>query len=350
MRHRGAFAALAVCLVVLPGAAVFAQGDEGADLGQLIGQLKEATRKRQALRAPWDEILAFKGRVIPYAVPMLGAPENFERIAGARLLAQVAIETDDKRAKEPLQRATRDSSPAVAYWGYFGLLQSKLLEGDDLTRLVVKALGPDQPPPVRALGCKASGARKVKRAVGWLVAILQENRQGYREAKSKVFVEEVRVRAPTPAAAPTGGGQGGEPGFGEGGTADRPRETVTRAIVRPINLKKTRSNIIRKKGVELERAPVVRTIRTAGVALEQVTGEKFGFQDDCSWELRDCSRKAIGWYERNKSLYPGGPGAPAVEEPKVAPETPKKRVGPTGAKPTRRTPAARKPGRTRRGR
>jgi hypothetical protein len=115
---------------------------------------------------------------------------------------------------------------------------------------------------------------------------------------------------------------------------------------RPIVFEETKNRrLIIDKGTELEQHRAVMQIRRAGVALEAVTGQAFGFTEKCSWELQEPISRVRGWFEQNKASYPGPSGEepPASETPEAKEAAqPAAKTGATDATPAEKaaTPAA----------
>jgi len=345
-------------------AAAVAQAQPAAPAGgaqALALQLREALRAEDPNRAPFDELVALGAQSVPAMEALLKEEDAQLRLAGAMVLALIAEKNGAAEMAAQLKQAAGDSSPGVAYWGYYGLLRSKALSEKEFEEWALKSLGARQPYPVRILGCDACGARQIKAAAPWLAMCLVRRTEEYLRLKAEMWVLEEEEKAPAAEAKPKAAAA--RPGM-EGVEAAATTEAApveARRYKRPIteaDYSTSRRSEVIIRGQEMEQTAVVLEIRSAGIALEKVVGQDFGFTKLVSWELRPALDRAREWYEQHKGEYAGGPqeeaakpaedaapageakpkaapapaAAPAAVQPKEAPAPPPARPGGRGGR------------------
>jgi len=359
---------LALPALLFLGSSLLMAQDE-ASLNELIEGTIAGVKRQKVIETKYDEIMARgAAAVAPVRDKMLSENDEGVRVAGAMILAKIAEATDSETLLQALRQCWEDSSAGVNFWGLKGLLIHKKVPRNFMEDLTIQSLNMKRSYPVRVIGCRTSGERKVVKAVPWLVEILRVNAADFTKAKDEIFVEEIEVekRVTPEEMGPGAPGAPGEPEIpgaveppppvrrpmrrpGRRPAPGMPEEPMmeegmvtTRVVIeeKPIDPEKTRPRIMEKAANELELHPAVMEIRAAGVALERLTRQQFGFSGGPTWELGESIVKARAWFEVNRTRYPGGPPPPAEEkEEEEAERSPRMREPVRPAPPAAPAPA-----------
>lgn len=298
------------------------------DAAQLIEVTKGAIRRGKALETRYPEIIQLGSEAVS-AIERALLSENDEglRIAGAMMLARIAEKTQAANTIKPLERCWSDSSAAVNYWGAWGLLALKGLPSERADALLTGCLSLRRPYPIRIVACAAARRRKAAKAVPFLAAIISKRAPEYTKAKKDLFVYKEKTEKAGARGGPGEAGAGGQPGE-EGATAE---PTIR---IRPIIPSQAPARVVEGAANALEEHEAVLETRHAGMALEEIVKQDFGFRREPSWNLATSIMKAKEWYEANKAKYPGGPEEADKEKPEetakpeAAPKAPVAPVGP----------------------
>jgi hypothetical protein len=249
---------------------------------------------------------------VPKIVKELLAPAGSDaivRLNAAIALADLATKVATPQLKQALVKCAQDQSPGVQYWGLIGLTRFKDLPDAELSAVVEPYLNSAQPRLLRLAATDVARERKLKAAVPWLMYMLEQLLPSYKEARDRVFAEGQHVGPEGPGPAPP------LPFPPEGVAApvrpavpidiDRTVEALTLAQLQPL-------------GDTLEALNETGDIRRIGSALEILTDHKdekaWGFLKQPPWALHEPILKALGWFQKNRKDYPGGPKL-SSEEP-----------------------------------
>lgn len=321
--------------IVLTGALSLAAAADALaadDARAMVSQLQAAILQNQPMTANYDAIISAGPQALSYVEPLMH--ENVAlRIAAGVIAGRIAVNTDAPQAEELLVRLANDSSPAVAYWGYHGILKSRVLDEREAEEWVVRSLDRRRPLAIRLMGCDAARERRVEAAIPRLAELIRRQADRYQPLKQSIFVEEVEIQPePTrPTREPRRPERPERPGrrdrFDDPMDLDpweedefyddmyeMERERRPQYETRPIDPLESRRPVVAEAATRLERTPAVEQIRRAGLALEAVTGEDFGFGKANSWELEDVISRALRWYERNADRYEARPEVQEVQE------------------------------------
>lgn len=302
------------------------------EIGGMVSELQGAILRDQPMSADFQSVVDVGPEALDHLDPLLEGRTDL-RIAGALIVAQIAVKSNPPRAEDMLVRFADDSSPAVAYWGYYGLLNSEVLPEPQAEQWILRSLEKKRPLAIRLMGCREADERKLESAVPWLAEIIRTQAPHFERLKAKIFVEEVEItpEPQTDPRRPAPRGRFDEPDepfepepwevedeyLDEYGTEERMQPEYE---TRPIDPLETRRSTVAQAGTELERQPEVEQIRRAGLAMESITGENFGFATTPSWDLGEVIPQANEWFERNRPRYEDGPDAEPADADE--PETP----------------------------
>lgn len=300
------------------------------EIGEKVDGLRRIIEQDQPMHADFDGVVEVGPEVAPFLEPLVHHGDMPLRVLGGVLAGRVAVEQGvNEELEQLLVQLANDSSAAVSFWGYHGLLKSPHVSEELAKEWTLKGLERRRPLAVRLLGADAAREREIADAAPWLAELIRHRKPDFERAKETIFVEEVEIQ-PEPAARPgtrrtdprrtdPRRTQPGRRRFPDDDDLlddelddldddwdldpDRRREREPKTETRPIKVGETQRAVVLRKGRELERHGAVEEIRRAGIALEAVTGEDFNFRTLNSWELEEAISRVAGWYEENKDRF-----------------------------------------------
>ena len=279
----------------------------------------------QPMRPAARKFLVDQGeQVIDRVAEVLASNDRIAQINATLVLLELIDQVPAERIKPHILRCLGDSGSGVSYLGLTGLLKLNL-GPRELVPHLKKALALDSPLPTAILAAEIGAEIKAEELVPWVYRLAHSLtpklarviNAAKREMASKILRRPGRAPGPE-----MEGGPAGRPRPGEEPerVAAEGREPAPERAEEEIREKKPefqpdRANPrqIREFAKVLEDDPLVVALRRAGWALEQLTGQRFGFtpkgpgdKEDpvAAWELDRAVIRASGWYEKNKSRYP----------------------------------------------
>jgi len=335
MRYAWLWAAVAVVILVTTGA--WAQ--EGALQVNPIEVLKARGLPEMSVAAARDLLVkraeSDPESVVKAVATLLEENDVQVRINAAVVLARIAARTTAPSLPTALQQCYRDSSLGVRYWGLRGLLAEKQAGVVPTGEVLANALQPNQSRVLHLLGAEVAAERRIQEAVVPLMALLQDYAKAYEEARTKLLTVTL---PPGMEGAPTS--PGGPPvltpaeGAGFPGKMMEREEPPPPGPVRPVALAPaatTRINIAtltreerQKLAERFDENQAVTDLRWLGSALEQITGQDWGFLGErpaLPWDLGGCVVKAVGWFQASRGKPGSGVAVPEKGTPpaKAAP-------------------------------